>query len=192
MKKRSDFILSFQKHLCLVPLYFSYLGCLGTWFYYLQAWDCHWSLYRSLFTFSMYVIFIDKYNCRSEKVWHVNRMVNRSCSNWLSSVCRHSLCNRTFWRLLYVIVLFFVFVLFVQGLMSCNWIRCLLILILPYLSFIKLTNSKKRSCRKNYLVEKHVTVTVAIIIGKLHSRYLGIEFYLFVSHGGMKRQRIHV
>ena len=23
-------------------------------------------------------------------------------------------------------------------------------------------------------------------------KYLGIEFYLFVSHGGMKRQRIHL
>ena len=26
----------------------------------------------------------------------------------------------------------------------------------------------------------------------LNVLYLGIEFYLFVSHGGMKRQRVHV
>ena len=32
------------------------------------------------------------------------------------------------------------------------------------------------------------------LIGKIPGRYkyLGIEFYLFVSHGGMKRQRVHV
>ena len=28
--------------------------------------------------------------------------------------------------------------------------------------------------------------------GKLRFQQLGIEFYLFVSHGGMKRQRLHV
>ena len=29
-------------------------------------------------------------------------------------------------------------------------------------------------------------------ISKIKGVHLGIEFYLFVSHGGMKRQRFHV
>ena len=39
-------------------------------------------------------------------------------------------------------------------------------------------------------VYKYMCIIITGHFGQ--SVYLGIEFYLFVSHGGMKRQRVHV
>ena len=39
--------------------------------------------------------------------------------------------------------------------------------------------------RTTWIRENRITIVIS-------TSYLGIEFYLFVSHGGMKRQRVHV
>ena len=48
----------------------------------------------------------------------------------------------------------------------------------------QLENDTRRRSRRH--VSRIIAITVII------HNYLGIEFYLFVSHEGMKRQRFHV